>query len=85
MFICKGALFKKEYLEEAVSRGSICYVSERDYGLEQVPRILVKNIREAMPLLAEKFYQVSGRDAEVYRSYGYEREDYNYVLHQGDF
>lgn len=58
LFICKGALFKKEYLEEAVSRGSICYVSERDYGLEQVPRILVKNIREAMPLLAEKFYQV---------------------------
>ena len=41
LFICKGALFKKEYLEEAVSRGSICYVSERDYGLEQVPCILV--------------------------------------------
>ncbi|MCF0121872.1 MAG: UDP-N-acetylmuramyl-tripeptide synthetase [Lachnospiraceae bacterium] len=58
LFICKGALFKKTYLEEAVFKGSICYISEKDYGLEQVAHILVKNVRAAMPLLAKKFYQV---------------------------
>ena len=58
MFICKGEAFKKEYLEEAIARGSVCYVSEQDYGLSGVPRILVRDIRKAMPILAKKFYQV---------------------------
>lgn len=58
LFVCKGALFKREYLEDAVSRGAVLYVSETDYGLEGVPFILVKNVREAMPLLAEMFYQI---------------------------
>ena len=58
LFVCKGASFRREYLEEAVERGAVCYVSEQDYGLKQVPCILVRNIREVMPLLAESFYQV---------------------------
>ena len=29
LFICKGAAFKKEYLDEAIRRGAICYVSEK--------------------------------------------------------
>lgn len=64
LFVCKGASFRREYLEEAVERGAVCYVSEQDYGLKQVPCILVRNIREVMPLLAESFYQVPpGRSA----------------------
>ena len=45
IFICKGQNFKKEYLQDAVMRGAVCYVSENDYELEgQVPYILVKDI-----------------------------------------
>ena len=58
LFICKGAAFKKAYLEDAVKKGAVCYISEQDYGLERVPHILVKDIRETMPLAAEMFYQI---------------------------
>lgn len=58
LFVCKGALFKREYLENALSRGSVLYVSETDYGVEGAPCILVKNVREAMPVLARMFYQI---------------------------
>lgn len=57
IFICKGQNFKKEYLQDAVMRGAVCYVSENDYELEgQVPYILVKDIRKAMPILGNFFY-----------------------------
>lgn len=57
LFICKGAAFKSEYLAEAVRRGAVAYVSEKTYELEQpVPCLLVKDIRKAMPPLAEKFF-----------------------------
>ncbi len=56
LFVCKGAAFKKEYLEEAVSRGAAAYVSEKDYGLA-VPAIIVSDVRAAMPHLARLFYR----------------------------
>ena len=57
MFICKGAAFKMTYLREAVERGAVCYISEKAFDLEQqVPCILVKDIREAMSVLANFFY-----------------------------
>ena len=56
LFVCKGAAFRKEYLEDAISRGACCYVSETDYGIPDVPCILVRSIREAMPHLARAFY-----------------------------
>ena len=57
LFVCKGEAFKKEYLEKALGCGSICYVSETDYGLD-VPRIIVSDIRQAMPHLAKAFYDI---------------------------
>ena len=57
LFICKGAKFKEEYVKEAVKAGSICYISEKKYDLEdQIPYIIVKDIRKAMPILADTFY-----------------------------
>lgn len=56
MFICKGAEFKKEYLQEAARWGAVCYVSEKYYGGIHLPYILVSDIREAMSLLAKEFY-----------------------------
>lgn len=56
LFICKGAAFKAEYLEEAIRRGATCYVSEKAYETEvEVPYLLVDDIRKAMPILAEAF------------------------------
>lgn len=57
LFICKGAAFKVEYLEEALNNGAVGYVSEVAYDLGMdVPHILVTNIREAMAPIASLFY-----------------------------
>ena len=55
LFFCKGARFKEEYLRDALRKGAAAYVSETDYGLP-VPRILVSDVRRAMPLIAHRFY-----------------------------
>ena len=57
LFICKGAAFREEYVNEAAERGAICYVSEKQYHTEhQIPYILVKDIRKAMAVLANMYY-----------------------------
>jgi len=61
LFVCKGAAFKRVYLEEALSRGATCYVAGQDYGLD-APRLIVSDIREAMPHLANKFYEKPWQD-----------------------
>lgn len=58
MFLCKGAGFKREYLLDAMQRGAVAYVSEKYYEVdENVPYILVKSMRKAMPVLAKAFYE----------------------------
>jgi UDP-N-acetylmuramyl-tripeptide synthetase len=57
LFVCKGATFKKLYLEEAVLKGAALYVSEKKYDLNvDLPYIIVKDIRKVMALLADLFY-----------------------------
>lgn len=57
LFICKGPHFKLEYLKEAMERGAISYIAEQEYPLDgEVPHIIVSDIRVAIPLLAEIFY-----------------------------
>lgn len=57
IFICKGAAFKEEYLNSAVEKGAVLYISEKEYRTEkEVPFILVKDIRKAMAILADSFY-----------------------------
>lgn len=56
LFICKGAHFRAEYLEDSVKKGAICYVSETDYGIEGIGAIIVNDIRKAMPVLATVYY-----------------------------
>lgn len=66
LFICKGAAFKVSYLREAVERGAVCYVSEKEFELEKaVPCILVKDIRKAMSVLANFFYNRPWEDLIV--------------------
>lgn len=56
LFVCKGAAFKKEYLQEAVNAGACACVSETDYGLAGVPCVIVKDVRTAMQKIARLFY-----------------------------
>ena len=55
LFICKGATFKKEYLEEAILSGATCYVSEIDYEVS-ISGIIVNDIRKSMAIIANMFY-----------------------------
>ncbi len=55
LFICKGVTFKKDYLEDAIKKGAICYVSETDYEVS-IPKIIVNDERKALSILAGLFY-----------------------------
>ena len=67
VFICKGQAFKESYLESAVEKGAILYVSENKYNVKagEIPYILVKDIRQAMLELSNFFYQKSWEDLTV--------------------
>jgi len=56
LFICKGAAFKPAYLQMALEAGAVGYVSEVDYGVD-APRIIVSDVRAAMPVIADFFHQ----------------------------
>ena len=66
IFICKGAAFKEEYLQSAVEKGAVLYVSEKKYSLtKDVPYLIVKDVRKAMPVLADFFYHSAWEDMTV--------------------
>ena len=56
LFFAKGAAFKPEFLENAVKAGLSCYVAEKDYQVG-IPAIIVSDIKQAMSLIAQAFYQ----------------------------
>ncbi len=55
LFICKGAHFKDAYLKEAIEKGAVAYISEKEYAVD-CDCIIVDDIRASMPVLAECFY-----------------------------
>lgn len=52
LFICKGMNFKAEYLGDAIERGAIAYIAEREYdeldAAKKVPHIIVGDMRQTM-------------------------------------
>ena len=56
LFICKGAHFKEQYLLDAISAGAFVYLAEQPYEGAGVPCVQVTDIRRAMALLADFFY-----------------------------
>ena len=67
VFICKGQAFKESYLESAVEKGAVLYVSENKYQVKagEIPFILVNDIRRAMLELSNFFYQKPWEDLTV--------------------
>ncbi|MEG0693670.1 MAG: UDP-N-acetylmuramoyl-L-alanyl-D-glutamate--2,6-diaminopimelate ligase [Oscillospiraceae bacterium] len=56
LFACKGAAFKKEYLDDAVDNSIACYLSEKIYDTNvPVSYIIVSDIRKAMALIADMY------------------------------
>lgn len=55
LFVCKGVLFNKKYLEDAIEKGANCYISEKDYEVN-LPCILVSDIRKALSIVSMIFY-----------------------------
>ncbi|WP_027398180.1 Mur ligase family protein [Anaerovorax odorimutans] len=67
LFVCKGVHFSIEYLKSAIEKGATCYLSDKMYDLEDLESeldknicyILVNDIRKAMAILADYFYNKS--------------------------
>ncbi len=55
MFFCKGFDFKEEYLDNAIEKEILCYVSEIDYH-KNIPCIIVSDIKKSMSIVALNFY-----------------------------
>lgn len=64
LFICKGAHFKKEYLESAVLSGAVCYISEEEYDAD-CDFITVNDIRKSIALTANMFFNNAWRDLRL--------------------
>lgn len=62
LFFCKGVLFKKEYLAEAVKNGCISYISEVKYDIEDVSYFIVNNILKAIAVIASEFFREPSRN-----------------------
>lgn len=56
LFICKGSQFKEEYLKTAIEKGAFAYIAEQSYDFEEVTGVIVEDIRKAMVILGELFY-----------------------------
>ncbi len=66
LFICKGAAFKPEYLKSAIADGACAYISETGYEEGgDVPAMIVSDIRKAMPLLGDLFYDYPQRKLNI--------------------
>lgn len=67
LFICKGAHYKEEYLADAVRKGACAYISEKksDVVSEDVPYMIVKDVRKAMVTVAELFYDTAWKKLTV--------------------
>lgn len=55
LFICKGAHFSERYLKDALTRGAVAYVAETRHETD-APHLLVTDIRSAMVVLGQLFY-----------------------------
>lgn len=64
LFIVKGALFKDEYLKEAIDNGVFVYVSEKEFNVD-IPCVLVSDIRKALSCLSAMYFNYPGEKINV--------------------
>ncbi len=64
LFLCKGAHFKEQFLFDALSKGAIGYIAEKKHAVN-APYILVSDIRKAMFLMANFFYNNAWQNLQL--------------------
>lgn len=64
LFICKGIHFNKSYLQEALEKGSICYIGEKNYNTNS-SFIIVNDIRKSMALIINFFYNYASSKLNI--------------------
>lgn len=64
LFVCKGATFSPAYLDSAITNGATAYLAEQDYQVN-VPGILVSDVRKALSLAAQLFFDFPQNDLFV--------------------
>jgi len=55
-FFVKGANFKSEYVIDAINNGASLVIAEREYDVLDAGLIIVKDVRRAMVVVAESFF-----------------------------
>ncbi len=55
LFVCKGKAFKEEYLDAAIEKGAVAYISEIDYN-KTIPGILVNDIQKSLSLVSNIYF-----------------------------
>ncbi len=65
LFICKGAMFKREYIDDAPAKGMICYISENRYDGVQSEYIIVNDIRKAFAIVSELYFNYEDNKPEI--------------------
>lgn len=61
LFVCKGQHFAIDYLKQAIANGATCYIAEQDFHVE-IPGILVNDVRKALSLTAQLFFNFPQND-----------------------
>ncbi len=60
LFICKGANFKSEYLKDALEKGCVGYVAERNMDMAaNIPYLIVNDIRKAISKISAMYFDRS--------------------------
>lgn len=65
LFLVKGAHFKAQYLLDAAKRGAICYLADHAFPGVDLPWIGTGDVRLAMALLADYFYNDPWKNLNV--------------------
>lgn len=64
LFICKGIGFKEEYLDIAIEKGAVAYISEKNYH-KNIPCIIVNDIQRTLSLVATMFYNYPWKELKL--------------------
>ena len=66
LFICKGLNFKDEYLADAIERGAVAYLAEREYteleAVKGIPYVIVNDMRRAMSQVSAFYHDCIWND-----------------------
>ena len=65
IFFCKGRNFTEKYLNEAIKKGSKCYISEKYFEGYDCSYFIVTDILKAMALISAKFYNYPAKDMNL--------------------